>query len=86
MKLNWKLRLQNKATLVALASAVVVFVAQVAQALGLQLPVTQEQVMAVVTSVLTVLAGLGVVTDPTTAGVSDSKAALTYEQPKPKGE
>ena len=84
--MNLKLRLKNKATLLALISALVVFVTQVAQALGLDLPVTQEQVMAAVTSVLTLLVGLGVLVDPTTEGVGDSVGAMSYEFPKPKGE
>lgn len=81
MSVNWKLRLKNRATLLALCSAVVVFVAQVATALGVELPVTTEQAMAVVTSVLTVLAALGVVVDPTTEGVSDSTRAMLYDRP-----
>ena len=81
MDINWKLRVMNKTTALALASALVVFVYSVAQALGLELPVTQEQVMAAVTAVLTLLAGLGVVVDPTTPGASDSTRALGYVEP-----
>lgn len=81
MQINWKLRLTNKTTLLALVSALVVFVAQVAAALGVELPVTTEQAMAVATSVLTVLAALGVVVDPTTEGVSDSTRAMLYTEP-----
>lgn len=80
--INWKLRLQNKATLLALASAVIVFAAQVAAALGVELPLTQEQAMGAVTAVLTVLTALGVVVDPTTSGVADSDRAMTYTSPK----
>ena len=39
---------------------------------------------AVVNAVFAVLAILGIVTDPTTEGVSDSKQAMTYEMPKKK--
>ena len=81
MDINWKLRIMNKTTALALVSALVVFVYSVAQALGLELPVTQEQVMAAVTAVLTLLAGLGVVVDPTTPGVADSKRAQGYAEP-----
>lgn len=82
MQINWKLRLRNRATLAALASAAVVFVANVATALGVNLPIGQEQAMALITSLLTVLAALGVVVDPTTAGVGDSDAALSRDEPK----
>lgn len=82
MNINWRLRFKNKATLTALASALVVFVAQVAAALGVELPVGQEQAMALVTALLTVLAALGVVVDPTTSGVGDSDEALQRTTPK----
>ena len=81
--INWALRLRNRTTLLALVSAAVVFAYSVAQALGLDLPVGQQQVMDAVTSVLAVLAALGVVVDPTTEGVSDSTRALTYDEPAP---
>lgn len=81
--INWSLRLRNRTTLLALVSAAVVFAYSVAQALGLDLPVGQQQVMDAVTSVLAVLAALGVIVDPTTEGVSDSTRALTYDEPAP---
>lgn len=86
MRINWKLRLKNKATLAAIASAAVVFAAQLAQALGVTLPVSQDQALGLVTSLLTVLAALGIVVDPTTDGVSDSEAAMGYAEPKPRAE
>ena len=42
----------------------------------------QEQAMALVTALLTVLAALGVVVDPTTSGVGDSDEALQRTTPK----
>nr|DAZ79526.1 MAG TPA: holin [Caudoviricetes sp.] len=83
MKINWKLRLQNKLTLSALISAVVVFVYEVAGALGFVLPVSQEQVLSAVAALLAVLVALGVVVDPTTKGADDSNRALGYEEPAP---
>lgn len=82
MNINWILRLKNKTTLVAIISAIVVFVYSVASAFGFQLPVTQEQIMAGVSAVLTVLVALGVIVDPTTKGISDSEQALSYASPK----
>ncbi|WP_307738989.1 phage holin [uncultured Parolsenella sp.] len=81
--INWKLRLKNRTTLAALASALVVFAYSVASALGVEPPATQEQVMDAVTAVLALLAALGVVTDPTTRGVGDSARALGYTEPAP---
>lgn len=79
--INWGLRLRNKATLLALVSALVVFIYSIAQALGLELPVNQQQIMDAVTALLAVLAALGIVVDPTTEGVYDSTRALLYDKP-----
>ena len=38
--------------------------------------------LAVVNAVFAVLSILGIVTDPTTAGIGDSPQAMTYEEPK----
>lgn len=73
--INWKLRFKNKATLIAIASTVILL----AQQLGLKLPNNIEDV---VNTVLTLLVLLGVVNDPTTAGLKDSETALTYDKPK----
>ncbi len=81
MNINWSLRLKNKATIVALISALVVFIYSVATALGVTLPVAQDQIMNAVTAVLSVLAALGIVVDPTTQGVSDSTRAMMYDYP-----
>lgn len=41
-----------------------------------------DKLLAVVNALFAVLTILGIVTDPTTAGIGDSKQALTYETPK----
>ncbi len=79
--INWGLRLRNKATITALLSAFVVFIYSIAKALGLELPVEQQQIMDAISALLTVLAALGIVIDPTTQGVGDSTQALLYDQP-----
>ena len=73
--INWKLRFQNKATLLAIASTVILLVQQ----LGLKLP---DNIADVVNTFLTLLVLLGVINDPTTEGISDSPKALTYTEPK----
>lgn len=75
MKINWKLRFKNKATLAAIAATVILL----AQQLGFELP---DNVSEVVNTALTLLVLLGVVSDPTTAGLSDSEQALDYAEPK----
>ena len=73
--INWKLRFQNKATLLAIASTVILL----AQQLGFKLP---DNIADVVNTFLTLLVLLGVINDPTTEGISDSSKALTYNEPK----
>ena len=80
--INWQLRLKNKTTIMAIISAFVAFAYQLANALGMTLPIAQEQIMDAVSAILVVLAGVGVIVDPTTAGVSDSAQAMTYTEPK----
>ena len=56
----------------------------VAEAFGIALDLGElgNKIIAVVNAVFGLLAILGVVTDPTTKGVSDSERALTYDKPK----
>lgn len=85
-KINWKVRLKNKAFWLAIIPAVLVLAQVVAAAFGYSLDAgaVGDKLLAVVNALFVVLAILGVVADPTTAGLSDSKQALTYEAPKQK--
>lgn len=49
------------------------------QQLGFKLP---DNVADIVNTVVTLLVLLGVVTDPTTSGISDSEKAMSYTKPK----
>lgn len=80
--INWKLRLKNKVTLIAICSLVVGIVFEVLALLGVGASVTQDEVMKIIGMVLDVLGLLGVITDPTTKGLSDSTNALQYEVPR----
>ena len=80
--INWKLRLQNKTTLTALVLALVALVYQVLGVCGVVPRVAQDQVTTIVSMVINVLCLLGIVVDPTTAGIGDSNRALTYDEPK----
>ena len=82
MKINWKLRLQNKTTLLALIGAIVALVYQVLGILEIVPAVSQDSVISAVAVIINILVALGVVVDPTTSGVSDSERALCYECPK----
>ena len=82
MNINWKIRFQNKTFLTGLISLVVVFIYDLLQLLEIAPAVTQSAVMQVAEGILTILGMLGVIADPTTAGLSDSKQAMTYTSPK----
>ena len=81
-KLNWKLRFKNKTTLVALLAAVVAFVYQILDIFNVVPIIGENSVLGIGLAVITILVVLGIVTDPTTAGVADSRLALTYEEPR----
>ena len=82
MQINWKVRFQNKTFLTGLISLVVVFIYDLLQLLEIVPAVTQSAVMQVAEGILTILGMVGVIADPTTAGVADSKQAMTYDAPK----
>ena len=82
MNINWKIRFQNKTFLTGLISLVVVFIYDLLQLLEIAPAVTQSAVMQVVEGILTILGMVGVIADPTTAGLSDSKQAMTYIEPR----
>lgn len=73
--INFKLRLQNKATLVALISAVFLMLQQ----FGLEI---SHSIQEGVNTFVVILVILGIVTDPTTKGLGDSEQALGYHEPK----
>lgn len=82
--INWMVRIKNKAFWMSFIPAVLLLIQVVAATFGyvLDLGDLGNKLLAVVDAVFCVLAILGVVTDPTTAGVSDSRRALTYTEPK----
>ena len=84
MKINWMVRIKNKAWWLTLVPAVFLLVQACAAPFGYQwdFTVANQQVAAIVNALFAVLAILGVVNDPTTAGIGDSKQALEYDEPK----
>lgn len=82
--INWKVRLKNKAFWLSLIPAILLMIQVVAAPFGLVLDFGElgNQLLAIVNAIFAVLVILGIVEDPTTAGVGDSAQALTYEEPK----
>lgn len=82
-KINWKLRLKNKATLIALCMIVITVSYQIMGWYGVVPRVTQDAMQNVVELIVKALVLLGVVVDPTTEGPWDSTQALGYDYPAP---
>lgn len=85
--INWKVRIKNKNFWIALIPAILLLIQVVARVFGFEIDLGDlgNNLLAVVNAVFVVLSILGIVTDPTTEGVSDSKLAMTYDEPKQKG-
>lgn len=82
--INWEVRIKNKAFWVAFIPAILLLVQVVAAVFGFTFDLGElgNRLLDVVNAVFSVLAILGVMTDPTTKGITDSKQALTYREPK----
>ena len=82
--INWTVRIKNKNFWLAIIPAMVLLAQAVAAGFGatLELGARGDKLVAVVNAVFGVLVILGVVNDPTTAGISDSKQAMGYDTPK----
>ncbi|MBP5248673.1 MAG: phage holin [Lachnospiraceae bacterium] len=81
MKLNWKVRFKNKTWLTMFLSLIVGFVFNILRLFDVVPAVTESLVMNIVGQVLTFLGLIGVIVDPTTAGIEDSNRAMTYVEP-----
>ncbi len=76
MKINWRVRLRNKTFWLTLVPSLVLLTQQ----LGLNwVPENWESIFSTVMAILTVV---GIINDPTTAGITDSEQALNYVVPK----
>lgn len=83
MKINWIVRIKNKAFWLAVIPAAALVVQAVAALFGytINLETWVGKLQAVVNAVFALLAILGIVVDPTTDGVGDSNRALGYAEP-----
>jgi len=81
--INWRVRIKNKQFWVSLIPALAILVQAIAAVFGYTLNLEElvGKILAVVSAVFAVLVILGVVVDPTTAGIGDSERAMSYEEP-----
>ncbi len=82
--INWTVRLRNKNFWLAVIPAVLLLIQAVAAVFGYTLDLGDigNKLIAVVNAAFGVLVVLGVVADPTTAGMKDSRQAMNYKNPK----
>ena len=80
-RINWKVRFKNKVWLGSFLSLIVGFVYSMLALFDVFPQVTQSLVVQLLNQVLTFLGLIGVIVDPTTAGIGDSERAMGYEEP-----
>lgn len=83
--MNLKVRMKNKVFWLTLVPAVLVLVKQVISTImhkDLNIEGLSAELQQIIESVFLILGIMGIIVDPTTAGISDSKLAQTYTEPK----
>ena len=81
MRINWSVRFKNKVWLGSFLSLIVGFVYSMLALFDVFPEVTQSLVLQLINQVLTFLGLIGVIVDPTTAGLGDSDRAMQYIEP-----
>ena len=81
--INWKIRMMNRQFWLSLIPALARCAQAVAAVFGWEIDLTTAvgKLLTVINTVFALLAVLGVVVDPTTAGIGDSERALGYDEP-----
>ena len=83
MNINWTVRIKNVNFWLTIVPAILVLIQAVAAVFGFTLDLGDlgNKLLAVIESAFLVLGILGIVNDPTTAGLNDSERAMTYDEP-----
>ena len=81
MKINWRVRFRNKIWLGSFLSLIVSFVYSMLGLFDVFPAVTGNSILEITNQVLTFLGLIGVLVDPTTAGLGDSERAMGYAEP-----
>lgn len=74
--LNLKIRLKNKTFIITMMTTIIAFVYQMLAQFEIVPKITQDQTIQVLMLIINILAGLGILVDPTTDGVKDSERVL----------
>ena len=78
MKINWKVRLRNKTWLASVLALIVSFAYDLLAMVEVVPPLSEDWLLSLTQTLLTLLTALGVVIDPTTDGAGDSERAMGY--------
>ena len=81
-RINWQVRFRNKIWLGSFLSLIVSFIYNILALFDVFPTVTENAVAQLINQVLTFLGLIGVIVDPTTAGLGDSERAMSYEVPQ----
>lgn len=81
MKINWKVRMKNPVFWATFIPSVCTFVYMVMGCFDIVPAISEDIVVNALLAMVSALANLGVLVDPTTVGVSDSERAMTYTKP-----
>lgn len=81
-KINWAVRFKNRTFLLTFIPVVVGFIYTMLGMFEVVPAVSKSELINGLTMIVSFLATLGIVTDPTTAGMKDSSQALDYTKPK----
>lgn len=79
MQINWKVRLRNKTWLASVIALIVSFVYDLLALVDFVPPLSEDWLLSLFQTILTLLTALGVVIDPTTDGAADSDRAMNYQ-------
>ncbi len=78
IKLNWNIRLKNKAFLMSFIALITSFIYEVLAMFDIIPCIKQSELTEVLSLILNILAMIGVVVDPTTKGLGDTEKDYTY--------
>lgn len=81
--INWKVRLKNKTFWITIVPAIALVVHTIASVFDIYIDTEtlSGKIVAAIEAVFALLAILGIIVDPTTAGIKDSERAMNYTEP-----
>lgn len=82
MKINWKLRLKNKTTLISLLVLIIGLIYQILSFFNVVPKISETQITNIIILVVNILVAIGVVVDPTTPGIKDREEVLEDNKTK----